>query len=445
MTIGWNLSLRLAAILLAGFVALQLLIAGWALSPGADGRLPYGLPPPPQAAAIVAAVERAPQAERPVLVDALDNSLYSIDLVAAPPPARGGSSAAETLAARYAAAMPGRAIEVDGRLRRLNRWMGGAARPARFFAPLRLSVRLADGRTLRFTSQPSATVRRYLRNRSLLGAIGGLFVLAALLLAIRRTTRPLARLSREVRGLSRSLDAPDLPASGPREVRDLAVAFNEMKTRIRALIAERSRVLAAVAHDMRTYLTRLRLRAEYIDDPGHRERAVRDLDEMTALLNDTLFFAERDAAPAPAQEPVDLGAELAAIVRVRAEMGEPVDLAAMPPDLHVRATPLALRRILANLIDNGLRYGTRVSIAVERGEDAAVLTVVDDGAGVPDAVLGRLGQPFQRLDESRSRDTGGAGLGLAIVRALADREGVSLRFANREQGGLAVRLEWPLA
>lgn len=443
MTIGSNLSLRLAAILLAGFILLQLLIAAVALpTSGGSGRS-YGLPRPDEAAAIADALDRAPPAGRDALVAAFDGGLYSLRLARALPPRWRSSDELEDLAERYRSAAQGRAVSVDGRRPRLSRWIGDAARPARFLAPIRVAIGLSDGDILLLTSQPSDDLRAYLQGRAVIGALGALALLCVLMLAVRQTTRPLGALSRGVRGFAADLDAPDLAVNGPREVRALATAFNDMKAQIRALLAERTRVLGAIAHDLRTYLTRLRLRAEFIDDPDHRARAVRDLDEMTALVNDTLFLADRDSAPPAHPETVPLGPALGDIVGAHAELGHLVTLAPVPEALAVAATPLALRRVLDNLIANGLRHGDRVTVAAHERGATVDIVVEDDGPGVPAEALSRLGLPFQRFDSSRSRETGGAGLGLAIVRALAGRDRAEVIFEHGDPHGLRVTLRYP--
>jgi len=444
MTIASNLSLRLTAILLAAFVALQLLIVAATSLPRGDDRRPYNLPLPAQARVMADALDRTPAGQRPALLDAFNGGLYTVALTPSLPAAAATPTPdLDVLSLYYARALPGRDIAVNGRRPRLGRLIGTHPRPARFFAPVTVAIGLRDGGAMVLTSQPSPSMRRYFRSRSWLGAIGGLIVLAALALAVRQTTRPLVRLSREVRRFGTSLDAPDLPVSGPREVRELSSSFNEMKGRIRDLIAERTRMLAAIAHDMRTYLTRLRLRAEFIDDPRHRDGAVRDLDEMAALLDDTLFLAQGEADRTPVVE-LDLAAAAEALVAVRLELGDAVTLDAASP-LSVRATPQSVRRILDNLIDNGLRYGTAVTVRLARDGDRADLIVEDDGPGVPPEVLARLGEPFNRLDASRNRETGGAGLGLAIVRALAGRDGAEVIFANRAEGGLRVTVRYTVA
>lgn len=446
MTIGSNLSLRLAAILLIGFILLQLLIASVVppRSDDATGR-PYGLPRPDEAAAIADALDRAPTGQRAALVDALDGGLYALRLADALPARWKSSDELEDLARRYRSAARGRAVSVDGRRPRLGRWIGSEARPARFFAPVRVAIGLRDGRILLIRSQPSAALRTYLQRRAVTGALGGLALLIVLMLAVRQTTRPLNTLSQGIRRFAGDLDAPDLPVIGPREVRELATAFNDMKAQIRALVAERTRVLGAIAHDLRTYLTRLRLRAEFIDDADHRARAVRDLDEMTALVNDTLFLADRDTAPPARPERVMLAPVLGEIVDGHVELGDAVLLEPVTGDLAVTATPLALRRVLDNLIANGLRHGTQVTVAANAREGTVDIIVTDNGPGVPAETLSLLGLPFQRLDPSRSRETGGAGLGLAIVRALAGRDRAEVVFEQVAPTGLRVILRYPPA
>jgi signal transduction histidine kinase len=439
MTIGSNLSLRLAAILLVGFILLQLLVAVVAL-PEEGSRRRYNLPRPREAAAIVNALDRAPIRERAGLVEALDGGFYSLALVPLPAPGRRANDLRD-LEASYDAAMPDRQVTVDGR----RPWLGPVARPVRFLAPIRVTIGLNGGGALLITSRPSDAARAYLQRRAVIGALGGLALLLALMLAVRQTTRPLSRLSRGVRRFADNLDTPDLPVTGPPEVRELATAFNDMKAQISGLIGERTRVLAAIAHDLRTYLTRLRLRAEFIDDPGHQARAVRDLDEMTALINDTLLLAERASAPPSRPERVEIAQALAAVMEAHGDLGEAVILAPVPRDLAIAATPLALRRILDNLIANGLRHGSAVTISAHASGETIDIVVEDDGPGVPAEALARLGIPFQRFDPSRSRETGGAGLGLAIVRALAGRDQAEVIFAQGASAGLRVTIRYPRA
>lgn len=161
------------------------------------------------------------------------------------------------------------------------------------------------------------------------------------------------------------------------------------------------------------------------------------------MLDDTLLFARQDASDGPEPLRLDIDAEIEAVVAVRREMEDTVWFDAGAKGTAVQLSPLALRRILANLIDNGLRHGTAVSLSTTREGETVEIRVSDNGPGVPSTALARLGEPFGRLDPSRDRTTGGVGLGLAIVRALAERSGGTVRFANQDGGGLLVCLSFP--
>jgi signal transduction histidine kinase len=437
-----SLSFRIIILLLAGFVVLQACLwAAMTLPGGGDRRRPYNLPSPKQLATIVSLLERATPAQRPALVDAFNGSLYSVRLrPGAPAP---DAETFATLRASYAAVLSGHEVRVSTHRPLIGRLLRRRPLLANLAAPVSLEVALTEGETLAVDSAVSPAVRSYLRGRAVAAGLAGLAVLVALVLAVRRTTRPLVRLAHGVRRFAGDLSAPDLPATGPPEIRELSLALNDMKTRISGLVSERTRVLAAVAHDMRTYLTRLRLRAEFIDDAEQRAKAAADLDEMAALLDDTLLLARQDADQALDLERLDLGAELAWIVAAHAELGRAVALEPVAASLEVSASRLALRRMLANLIDNGLRHGDRVRVSARADGDAALVEVADDGPGVPPDTLDRLGEPFGRLDPSRDRATGGAGLGLAIVKALAERQGGAVRFGNQPGGGLIVGLRFP--
>ncbi len=445
MTIGANLSLRITAILIGGFVVLQALVwAAMSLPGRGDGHRPYNLPQPLQVAAMAQVLEAAPLDRRAALLETFNGSLYTVRILAEPPPAP-DSAALDQLRTTYARALPGRAVAIAGKRPWLSGIVGERPRPARFFAPITVAVTLRNNDVLVIDSRPSTVVRAFLRQRAFRGALAGVLLLTILALAVRQATRPLVLMSAGIRRFSSDLSTPDLPLSGPREVRDLSLAFNEMKARITGLMSERTRVLAAVAHDMRTYLTRLRLRTEFIDDTQQRDKAAADLDEMAALLDDTLLFARQDAGTTPRPSHLDLAKELRAITDLRLEMGDAVALSPLPESMMIRATPLALRRMLQNLIDNGLRHGGRVTLSAERDRQTATIRVADNGPGVPAEALHRLGEPFGRLDPSRDRQAGGAGLGLAIVRALAERDGAEVTFANGQGGGFVVTLRFPIA
>lgn len=438
MALGTTLWLRIMLILLGGLTLLQVLMLA-ALPLIQREPRPLQLPNPTQLAAMLEILEAAPAENRAVLVSLLNDSLYTVEIRESDILAE-RSAPASQLEREYQGALPGRDVRITGRRNLVDvgiqSWIGGV------ISPLVLSVPMADGSVLRIDTRPSPAMAGYLQQRALIGALGGLLLLAAVAFALRLTTRPLRELAQHVRHLPAALDGPDARPAGTDEVRALTAAFNDMKARVGELLAQRTRLLADIAHDLRTYLTRLRLRADFIEDADQRRRAVADLDEMSALLDDTLLVARpsgADGEPAAA-----LAVELPTLVAQRREIGEAVTLAGELPPVRVRISATALKRILNNLVDNGLRYGTHAQLRVAVEEGAAVVIVSDDGPGVPAEALPSLGQPYYRVDPSRDRTTGGAGLGLAIVRSLVERHGGSVDFSNRSQGGFEARLTLPL-
>jgi len=238
----------------------------------------------------------------------------------------------------------------------------------------------------------------------------GVLVIVLLVIAVRQTARPIEKLAAGRRSFADRLDAPDLEVRGPKELRDLALAFNDMKTRIRGLVQERTRLVAAIAHDLRTDLTRLRMRAEFISDPVQRERAEADIEEMTALIGDTMLFARSAEKRDDAAVQSDMrGRELDAFVLTRREMSDPVTYPSPPSGpIHAAIEPVALRRMLSNLTDNAIRYGNSAELSVRRDGAWVIVEIADRGPGIPEAELERIVAPFERLEPSRGRAEGGS-------------------------------------
>ena len=296
-----------------------------------------------------------------------------------------------------------------------------------------LYLRLSSGEWLRvYGGAPEAVFAlpwNLLVNLGLmLLAVVGLVVVAA-----RSTVRPLTELARAARGLSTNLKSPPLPEDGPSEVREAAQAFNAMQTSIRDGIEERERFLAAISHDLKTPVTRLRLRTEMLADADLRERFRTDVDDMQLLLDSALDFLRGRSVDEPIQ-PMDLVALTESLVDDYEGRGEVVLNA--PEALRFPGRPKALKRALVNLIENALKYGGQAEIALVMKDDGVEISVQDRGPGLPESELDKVFEPFYRVESSRSRDTGGSGLGLAIVRQIARSHGGDVLLANREHGGL---------
>lgn len=257
--------------------------------------------------------------------------------------------------------------------------------------------------------------------------------------AVRRLVRPVAALADAADRLGRDVNAPPLPETGPAEVATAARAFNTMAERIRRFVADRTQMLAAVGHDLKTPITRLKLRAEFLDDDEQRRKMLADLDEMEAMIAATLAFARDDAATEPSV-PVDLAA-LCRTVLDEAADARPAEEAEViayegPEHLTVTIRPVALKRALANLVGNALAYGGAARLALTQAGASLRITVEDDGPGVPDAEIENVFQPFRRLETSRNRETGGTGLGLPIARNIFRAHGGDVVLRNLPRGGL---------
>ncbi len=268
-------------------------------------------------------------------------------------------------------------------------------------------------------------------------------VLVGLLaLLLRRITQPLAALTRrlETFAATRETDG-QLEPSGPEDTRRLIAAHNAMEGRISALLNEKDVMLGAIGHDLKTPLAALRVRIESVEDPVERQRMAATIEDITRTLDDILSLA-RVGRPTDPLETTDLTALVSSVVEEFEDMGEPVTF---EPGQRI-ALPLRatwLRRALRNLIGNALRYGRKANVSLERQGSEAVITVEDEGPGIPQTELARMVEPFARGEGSRNRATGGAGLGLAIARAIAEQHGGRLVLANRAPGGLRVELRLP--
>jgi signal transduction histidine kinase len=256
-------------------------------------------------------------------------------------------------------------------------------------------------------------------------------------------TRPLSTLATAAEQLGEDINRPPLADKGPTEVRRAAKAFNTMQSRLARFIADRTRVFAAMSHDLKTPLTRLRLRTEMLDDAELRAKFAKDVDEMESMIAQTLDFMRDGTSSEPAQ-PVDVMALLESLQTDYQDAGQAFEIRG-GVSRPIPGRPRALRRCLTNLLDNALRYGRRASVEIEERPAQLAIRVLDEGPGIPQAELERAFEPFFRGEASRSRETGGTGLGLGIARNVARAHGGDVTLKNRSGGGLDATLVLPRA
>jgi protein-histidine pros-kinase len=253
----------------------------------------------------------------------------------------------------------------------------------------------------------------------------------------RMLARPIQRLGRAASDLGVDLNRLPIAETGTSEARQAARVFNQMQQRIRQSVEERGRFLAAVSHDLRTPLTRMKLRVERLQDEAARDKLREDIAEMAAMLNATLSYL-RDEASAESWKLLDVAALLESMAEDAVEGGHDVTVSGGAQPLLTK--PTALRRCLSNLLENALRYGHSAHIVVRDTADSLTIEVRDAGPGIPEDQMEAVFEPFVRLENSRNRATGGVGLGLAIAREAAAQCGGKLTLENAAGGGLVARL-----
>ena len=325
----------------------------------------------------------------------------------------------------------------------LEQWI---ARHFYFILPSTYSIvsriRLEDGTMAvfyaRIPQEPLSRIEsllpRLLLNLAIFVALGAV--------AVRAITRSLERLARAAEQVGADPEGAPLPEHGPSEVRSVIHAFNRMRLDLRRYLLERARMLGAISHDLQTPITRLRLRAEMIENAESRAKFVRDLDEMEAMAGSALQFF-KSLGDEPQRHPLDVGALVGSLCEDWAETGRDVTVQGLPRSPY-NAHPQALRRCLDNLVENALRYGGRARIGIEDDAAALRISVRDDGPGIPEQDLERVFEPFFRLEQSRNRDSGGTGLGLSIARNIARWHGGDIHLRNAPDGkGLIAELVLP--
>jgi signal transduction histidine kinase len=305
-----------------------------------------------------------------------------------------------------------------------------------------LLITLSDGERLRLSVVPPRAPSFGPRPEFLSYGIAFLLSIGVLAAVVARMTmRPLKNLAHAATELGNDIERPPLPERGATEIRQAAAAFNAMQSRIRHHIQQRAHILAAITHDLQTPLTRLRLRLEKVDDEALREKLISDLSAMQGMVKEGLDLARSMDSAEPMQR-LDLDSLIDSVCVDASDSGQAVNLSGKT-NTSLRARPIALRRCLTNLIDNAVKYGEFADVTANRDGAFAVIRIRDGGPGIPGNELEKVFEPFYRLENSRSRQTGGTGLGLTIARNIAEQHGGRIRLFNHPGGGLEVVLELP--
>jgi signal transduction histidine kinase len=332
-------------------------------------------------------------------------------------------------------------VEVDVRSLDAGSIEGKAIAPTQSRDALVVQIALRDGRWLLITI-PNYSARHI----SLWGVAGTLTPLMVLvgLLAVweaRRLAAPIKQFSRAAERLGVDTTAPPLPESGPRELRTTIRAFNRMQERLRRFVEDRTQMLAAMSHDLRTPLNRLRLRAEFIEDAEQQRKMFVDLEAMNVMIDSTLAFVRDDASLEP-RRLVDLGILVEDVCEDATDAGGRVSYSG-PRGMNIHCRPIAIGRAVANLVDNAVKYGGETRVRLLKMQARVVIEVEDEGPGIPIDELEKVFVPFYRLERSRNAASGGVGLGLSAARTVAREHGGDISLANRHGGGLCARMELP--
>jgi signal transduction histidine kinase len=369
-------------------------------------------------------------ADRPDLADQLTTERYTIRWRAErgqPPPA---APALPQMRSQVTVWEPALAQ------RQLRLWLKSPGRNNVVFG----QMRLGDGSWVEFIAPRLLEESTFFANRILLALVPALAVILLGGLLVRHILNPLRSLATAADAIGHGRPTT-LAEQGPSEVRRVIHAFNGMQARITGLIDDRTQALAAVGHDLRTPIARMRLRADGIDQDALREAMTRDLEEVDAMLSSLSAFFGGDSDPEN-PVPIDIAVTLATIVDDASDHGRAARYIG-PDHYDVRVRPSGMKRAIGNLVNNALQYGQSVTVTLRSTADEVVIAVEDDGPGIPQAAMESVLKPFQRLDPARSRNTIGLGLGLAIADAAVQREDGTLRMSNRPQGGLKVEIKLP--
>lgn len=306
---------------------------------------------------------------------------------------------------------------------------------------MRASVQLNDGQWVNFATPIPGTNPLWSSQAFFSMLLMALGVVLLSLWVIRRVTNPLRLFAGAAERLGKDVNTSPMEETGPEEIVFATRAFNDMQARLQRLIENRTRMLAAISHDLRTPITLMRLRAEYVENSEEREKMLNTLTEMEQMISSTLSFARDDTEKEP-PETVDIGALITSITDDLVDMGMNVECKS-EEGVNLSCRPVALRRAATNVIENAVKYGKSTVVEVNASEEKIRITISDDGPGIPQSEIDLVFSPFYRVDKSRNQETGGVGLGLSVAQTIINGHGGDITLTNRATGGLKVEITLP--
>ena len=297
---------------------------------------------------------------------------------------------------------------------------------------LQISVQMENDLWLNLRASAPKPPRLAIGHILLFMGISMLLVIAVLIIMMRRITQPLKQLTNAAQRLGVGEQVEPLSEKGPKDIRETIQSFNQMNSRLQRFVSDRTRMLAALSHDLRTPITTMRLRVELMPDSPDRDQLLSTLDEMQQMSEATLAFM-RQASDTEATRKVELNSMLDSLCEDYAELGRDVQYTEAQETI-ISCRPVSMKRALRNLIDNAVKYGDRARVSLTAQDDKVCIVIEDDGPGIPEDRMGKVFEPFFRLEESRNRDTGGIGLGMAIARNIIRNHGGDILLENTGSG-----------
>jgi signal transduction histidine kinase len=308
--------------------------------------------------------------------------------------------------------------------------------------PYALMIQVADGSWVQFSVPTRKWGLDPFKRNLVVIVLALLSTVVVVLIATRHLASPLERFAEGARRFGKDFRAPPIPVVGPHEIRQAILAFNAMQAQIQHFLNDRTQMLAAISHDLRAPLTRMRLRGEFIEDAEQQSKLFRDVDEMQAMVNSALEFFRDDARLEPATA-FDLAELLLTVVDDFKDAGVEVTFDGPGRFVYV-GRPIGIKRALTNLLDNAIKYGGEPGVRLKTAGQRVEISVVDSGPGIADELHEQVFAPFYRIEGSRNKNTGGVGLGLPTARATVLEHGGSLKLRNRRRGGLEVKVVLPV-